>query len=225
MTHVILNVIIVQIITIYLLHIIAYGWTGSLYPEGQGFRLDFVFGPLDNMIPFVPEMSIFYVFLFFPMMLISTIYFVYIDSEKGFALGCSMLLIELISIVIYIFFPVSTYWWRQELFAIETSYEGNFLAEIIYDVYRFDTSFNCFPSLHAASSTIIAYGWYRYYRIKPKIKSKVMAILTFIIAVGVVLSTLFVKQHYIIDEIAGVSLALVVGKYVLDALWKNFEMQ
>jgi membrane-associated phospholipid phosphatase len=42
-----------------------------------------------------------------------------------------------------------------------------------------------------------------------------------VIASGVVLSTLFIKQHYIADEITGVTLALIVGKIVFDKFWKN----
>ena len=84
-----------------------------------------------------------------------------------------------------------------------------------------DLSFNCLPSLHAAVSFIVFYAWYRYYKVKPDIKTKIIAMTSFLIAFGVVLSTLFVKQHYIIDEIVGVALALIVGKYIFDYLWDN----
>jgi membrane-associated phospholipid phosphatase len=40
-----------------------------------------------------------------------------------------------------------------------------------------------------------------------------------VVGIGVVLSTLFVKQHYIADEVAGVLLALVIGKWMFDAFW------
>ncbi|MFW9898643.1 MAG: hypothetical protein ACFFDO_05225 [Candidatus Thorarchaeota archaeon] len=39
-------------------------------------------------------------------------------------------------------------------------------------------------------------------------------IIFFIIAIGVILSTLFVKQHYIIDEIAGVVLVYLISRVV-----------
>jgi membrane-associated phospholipid phosphatase len=35
-----------------------------------------------------------------------------------------------------------------------------------------------------------------------------------VVGIGVVLSTLFVKQHYIADEIAGILLAWGVGRWV-----------
>ena len=96
------------------------------------------------------------------------------------------------------------------------------------EYYVDDTSFNCFPSLHAAVSTMIFYCWYRYSKIEhdnpkapPKWLRQILAISTFVIAILVMLSTLFVKQHYIVDEIAGFILAIGVGKLVYDYLWKE----
>ena len=202
---------------------VLYDWTGTIYAEGTGFHLDFVFGPLDNLIPFVPEMAVFYIYLFFPMIVLTMLYFAFFDYDKGYALGWSSVLIGAISIVIYTFFPVSTYWWRQELLANKIS--GNFWATTMYGYYQYDTSFNCFPSLHAAMSTLIAFTWYQYYKLKPNLKRKIISILSLIIAIGVILSTLFVKQHYIIDEIAGFLLAYGVGKLIFRYLWKEFNVQ
>ncbi len=189
--------------------LILYSWTGSLYPEGTGYRLDFLG---ENFIPFVPEMVIFYVFLFYPMVILTLIYFGFLDEEKGYGLGWSIVIMNAIATIIYIIFPVSTYWWRQEL--LSNKIQGNFFADVMYLYYTHETSFNCVPSMHAGMSTILFFTWYQYYKINPTFKRKIIAIIAFIIAVGVVLSTLFVKQHYIIDEIAGVALAFAVGMIV-----------
>ena len=189
--------------------LILYSWTGSLYSEGTGYRLDFLG---ENLIPFVPEMAIFYVFLFFPMLILTLIYFGFLDEEKGYGLGWSIVIMNAIASIIYIIFPVSTYWWRQEL--LGNKIEGNFFADLMYFYYTHETSFNCLPSMHAGMSTICFFTWYQYYKIDPTFKRKIIAIIAFIIAVGVVLSTLFVKQHYIIDEIVGVALAFAVGMIV-----------
>jgi len=218
----IIDIVLILGIFSVLLNAIAYTWIGSLYPEGTGFHLNYLG---DDFIPFIPEMAIFYIYLFYSMVIISMVYFAFIDPEKGYALGWALVFINLIAIIIYIVFPVSTYWWRQQLFAIESSYQGNIFAEAMFSYFRSDTSFNCFPSLHAAISVIIFYTWYRYYKLKPDLKKKIVAIITFIIAAGVVLSTLFVKQHYILDEIAGITLAYVVGRYTFNYLWKSFEQK
>ncbi len=222
-TYILVNLFLMLVLFYLILNTILYNWTGSLYPEGTGYHLDFIFFGLDDLIPFVPEMVIFYLFLFYPMVIISMIFFAFIESEKGVALGWALVIINALSIIIYIFFPVSTYWYRQELLAHKI--RGNFWADQVYNIYHTDTSFNCFPSLHASISTIIFYAWYRYYKIKPHVITKTIAIATFIIAIGVILSTLFIKQHYIIDEIAGILLAYLVGKYILFYFWEKFEKQ
>ncbi|MHA1785248.1 MAG: phosphatase PAP2 family protein [Candidatus Helarchaeota archaeon] len=180
-----------------------------------------MFGALDNLIPFVPEMVIFYVFLFYSFIIFTMIFFAFIDSDKGYAVGWSLVIINFIAIIIYIFFPVSTYWYRVELLAHPLT--GNPWAQIVYGYFSSDTSFNCFPSLHAAVSTVFAYSWYRYYKIKPSKITKSISITAIVIAIGVILSTLFVKQHYIIDEIFGFVLAFLVSKLIFDNLWKEFE--
>lgn len=92
----------------------------------------------------------------------------------------------------------------------------------MYLFYENENSFNCVPSMHAGMSIICFFTWYKYYKLRQDFKSRNIALLTFIIAVGVVLSTLFVKQHYIIDEIAGILLAYVVGRFVFHKCesWK-----
>ena len=200
----------------FLLNNLAYDWTGQLYPAGSGFRLDTT---LDAAIPFVPEMIIFYVYLFYPMVIATMLYFAFVEYRKGYALGWSLVAINAIAVVIYVVFPVSTFWHRQNLLA--NPMVGNFWANQVYNIFDNYTSFNCFPSLHAAVSTICFYAWFRYAEIKRSIATKSVVVLALVIAAGVILSTLFIKQHYIADEIAGVALAWIVGKVLFDKLWKN----
>jgi membrane-associated phospholipid phosphatase len=215
-TFVIGNVLLMLILFYLLLNNVAYDWTGQLYPAGSGFRLD---TGIDAMIPFVPEMVIFYIYLFYPLVILTMLYFAFIEYRRGYALGWSLVTINAIAVLIYVAFPVSTFWYRQELLA--QPMVANFWADQVYNVFANDTSFNCFPSLHAAVSTICFFAWFRYAKIKPTKNTKAAAIATLVIAVGVILSTLFIKQHYIADEIAGVALALLVGKLFFDKFWKK----
>ena len=218
-TYVIGNIILMLVIFYVTLNNVAYDWTGQLYPVGSGFRLDTVFGGLDAAIPFVPEMVIFYVYLFYPMVILTMLYFAFVEYKKGYALGWSLVIINAIAVLIYIVFPVSTYWWRQDL--LTNPLVGNFWADQVYSVYAEDTSFNCFPSLHAAVSTICFYTWFQYSKIKPSSVTKGVMIAAFVIAAGVMLSTLFVKQHYIADEVAGIVLAGITGRLLFNKLWKH----
>ena len=218
LTYVIGNVILMLVLFYLLLNTFAYDWTGQLYPAGSGFRLQ---TPLDTAIPFVPQMVIFYLYLFYAFVILTMLYFAFVDYRKGYALGWSLVAINGIAILIYIVFPVSTFWYRQELLAHPMV--GNFWASQVYHIFATDTPFNCFPSLHAAVSAICFYTWFQYAKVKPSRTTKTVAVAAFVIAAGVILSTLFIKQHYIADEIAGIALAWVVGTLLFKKLWKSSE--
>jgi membrane-associated phospholipid phosphatase len=72
-------------------------------------------------------------------------------------------------------------------------------------LYAADTPYNCFPSIHVAHSFVSALTCYRVHR-RVGVAATVCAAL-------VALSTLFAKQHYIVDVLAGITLAGVA--YVL----------
>ncbi|HEX6899786.1 MAG TPA: phosphatase PAP2 family protein [Thermoanaerobaculia bacterium] len=68
-------------------------------------------------------------------------------------------------------------------------------------LYSADPPYNCFPSLHVAHSFVSALTCYRIHR--------GVGIATVLCALLVGVSTLFTKQHYILDVIAGIFLACV----------------
>jgi len=68
----------------FLLNNIAYDWTGQLYAVGSGFSLN---TSLDAVIPFVPEMVLFYVYLFYPLVILTMLYFAFVDYKRGYGLG------------------------------------------------------------------------------------------------------------------------------------------
>jgi membrane-associated phospholipid phosphatase len=213
------NVVLMFLLFYVILNNIAYDWTGQLYPVGSGFQLGSLFGGLDAAIWFVPEMVIFYIYAFYGFVILTMLYFGFVKYKWGYALGWSLVIINAIALLVYIVFPVSTYTYRQELLAHPIT--GNFWANQVYNIFANDTSFNCFPSLHAAVSTICAYSWYRYSQIKTRLITKILTLGAIAIATGVILSTLFIKQHYIADEIAGIVLALVVGYLIFNHFWKR----
>lgn len=68
-------------------------------------------------------------------------------------------------------------------------------------LYSADPPYNCFPSLHVAHSFVSALTCYRLHR--------GLGAATVAAASLVGLSTLFTKQHYVLDVVAGVLIALV----------------
>ena len=71
--------------------------------------------------------------------------------------------------------------------------------------YWVDTPTCCFPSLHVAASSLAALCCYRV--------DRWVGVWSGIVAVGIALSTLLVKQHFVLDVVGGMALAL--GAYFL----------
>ena len=82
---------------------------------------------------------------------------------------------------------------------------GGFLDWGLRFLYAADTPYNCFPSIHVAHSFVSALTCYRVHR-------RVGVVAT-VCAALVAVSTLFARQHYIVDVLAGIALAGVA--YVL----------
>ena len=130
LTYVAINIVLMLVLFYVVLNNFAYDWTGQLYPAGSGFNLA---TGLDYAIPFVPETALFYVFLFYPLSLLTMVYFGFVEYKKGYALGLSLVIINAIAIAIYVVFPVSTFWYRQDLLA--NPIVGSFWADQVYNVF------------------------------------------------------------------------------------------
>jgi membrane-associated phospholipid phosphatase len=76
-----------------------------------------------------------------------------------------------------------------------------FLVWGLQFLYSSDPPYNCFPSLHVAHSFMSALSTYRV--------NRHLGIFASVCAFFVGLSTLFTRQHYILDVIAGMFLAAV----------------
>jgi membrane-associated phospholipid phosphatase len=218
LVYIVANLFLMVVVFYIVLNNIVYDWTGALY--AKGFHLNTA---LDNVIPFRPEWAIFYLYLFYYLVELTMVFFAVFDYKRGYALAWSLVFINLVADLVYLVFPVTTDIYRAQIAAHPLV--GNRFAEAMNAYYAKDPSFDCFPSLHAAVSVICFYAWYRYSRIKSNAVTKAIAIVMFAVAIGVVLSTLFVKQHYIADEIAGIALALCIGKWVFDGLGRQEPMK
>ena len=205
------NLFLMGVVFYLLLNNLAYDWVGALY--SKGFHLN---TPLDDIIPFKPEWAIFYIYLFYWTAEATMVWFAVFDYKRGYALAWSLVLINLAADLVYLVFPVTTDVYRAALAAHPVM--GNAFADAMYAHYKTDPSFDCFPSLHAAISVICFYAWYRYREARRNPLRAAIAVFAGAVAIGTVISTLFVKQHYIADEVAGVALAWAAGKWVFDRI-------
>lgn len=74
-------------------------------------------------------------------------------------------------------------------------------------LYDADPPYNCFPSIHVAHSFVSALACYRVHR--------ALGLIAVLCALLVALSTLFTKQHYVADLIAGIVLAVAAYRVFL----------
>ena len=84
---------------------------------------------------------------------------------------------------------------------------GGFVIWGLQFLYSADPPYNCFPSLHVAHSVISALACHRVHR--------GVGIAALICAALVAISTLFIKQHYVLDIIAGAALAVAANALFL----------
>jgi membrane-associated phospholipid phosphatase len=151
---------------------------------------------LDRVLPFAPELLPLYV-MYIP------IYFwtaSRIDTDREinrffYATHLQLLL----SLVFFVFLPVRM---PRELFYAHATYNW---ADAFWR--WFDAPNNCFPSLHVSNCLLmIQFNWRRSFRS-----------LHTIVLLGVIASTVLVKQHYVVD-IAGGAAVYAVSAWFLTRL-------
>lgn len=143
---------------------------------------------LDRAIPLEPNWMLAYgsiwIFAFLP---------VFVVREPALTRR-AMLAILAVIVISYVGFLV----YPTVLPRSETVGDG-FLEHALEVNYSLDPPYNCFPSLHVAWAFVAALTSYRVHR------GVGIAALVWATIVGV--STLYTKQHYVVDVIAGVAVA------------------
>lgn len=128
-----------------------------------------------------------YLLVFLPIILISEVVFMK-QLIKAYLVNLA------IHFPVFFFFPTTML--RPEL-------NGGAMSEIIFRWVRFiDAPVNCFPSQHVSLCFIVALGFWNYQR--------KMSLIFILWAVFISISTMTTKQHYFIDVIGGIFVALIV---------------
>lgn len=144
---------------------------------------------LDRAMPLQAAWSVIYGSLFLAVLLPA---FVVHRQELIRRMVLAFLMVWLVSYAFFLAYPTISP--RQD----EVLGDG-FLAWVLRAIYSSDTQYNCFPSLHVAQCFLAALTCYRVHRGV----GVVAGVWAFLVAV----STLYTKQHYFLDVIAGALLA------------------
>ncbi len=154
----------------------------------------------DDMIPFNEYFIIPYL-LWFLYIAIAVTYFLFKDRIE-FLKYFSMLAIGMsICLLICYIFPNGTD------FRPAINPNKNWESLIVSRLYSIDTNTNVFPSIHVYNSivTYIAINKSKYF-----VKNHIVKIFSLILTFSICLSTIFLKQHSIIDMIGGAFLSYIM---------------
>lgn len=182
-----------------IMFLIIYLLSGSLYMlfNKPGDRVYSLMTELDSMIPFTREFIIFYCswYLFLPIVIIG----LYLKEREGYLkllMGFSLGM--MCCYLIYALFQTTVP--RPEILG------NDIYSNLTRRIYANDNPFNCFPSIHvfttAYSCFVIKEG---YFRDKLLFRHSLN-----ILGILIILSTLFVKQHVVLDGVGGAALAFLM---------------
>lgn len=154
---------------------------------------------LDDMIPFCEWFLIPYA-LWFLILFGGPIYFLLTDRRDFLKLCFIMFNGMTFCFLCYIFLPNGL-----ELRAEVTG--DNLLCRIARLLYSVDTPTNVCPSIHVASAVAVDLVVQRSARLKKRYGFRAAS---FVLMVLITLSTMFLKQHSVIDVVCGIALSLVL---------------
>lgn len=157
--------------------------------------------PGEGEIPFIPESFILYtsIYLVFPAL------FIFLPRDGHVAKTLlAFFVTSLIHYFIFLALPVR-YVLRPNLVHAQDT-----LTQLIAGFYVIDGPFNNFPSMHVSLAFLCYFVTRRYL---PRYGS-----LMFLLAIGIASSTVLVKQHYILDVLSAIPVAMLVNYFVLERL-------
>lgn len=166
--------------------------------------------PLDDLIPFM-EIFVIPYFLWFPLLVIPMAYFLF-HAKKEFQDLCFFMFTGMtFCLLVYTFFP------NGLQLRVEIT-RNNLCAEIVSMLQSIDTPTNVCPSIHVSSTVAICIVVWKYQNFKHPMWIKGS---TMIISILIILSTMLIKQHSIIDAVAGILLSAILYYVTYHCDWRR----
>ncbi len=164
---------------------------------------------LDDAIPFMEGFVIPYV-LWYGYMIGMFIYTLLYNIEAYKKMMLFIMIAFTLGLIIFVVFPSC-----QNL--RPASFErDNLLTELMAHLYAADTNTNVFPSLHVVGAMSVLYAAYADVKIR-----KSIWMVAFILGTSLInISTVFVKQHSVLDVLGGVVISLAV-MVTIEMYWEK----
>lgn len=155
---------------------------------------------VDNSIPFVKVFILPYVG-WYAFIVIIMVYLCYKDREIYF--------ITLTSYVLGLIASFITFYLFQTTVPRPQVTGTDFLSTTIFAIYGADKPYNCFPSIHVLTSFLMVKAI-----MASSIRNRINMIIIWTCAILITLSTLFIKQHVILDVVSGIIYADILFRLV-----------
>jgi membrane-associated phospholipid phosphatase len=170
-----------------------------------------IYSKLDDYIRFNEWFVIPY-FLWFFYIFVTVAYFL-LTSKQDFLKCCAFLFTGMtICLIIYTIWPNGHYL-RVDLNSLGRS---NIFIDILSKLYSFDTATNVFPSIHVFNSIGAFIAINKSERLH---NIKWLQWASFVLTVLICLSTVYLKQHSILDVFGGVALSIFMYVIVYIPSW------
>jgi hypothetical protein len=162
---------------------------------------------LDTMIPFLPIFIVPYI-VWYAFILGYLVYFWYKDISVYLKTLSVIVIGELVCFVIYFYFQTTVP--RPKLVG------DGILVDLVGMIYSHDQPFNAFPSIHVLTTFAIILG-------NINIRNKHIFHSVFVSVMGsmIIISTLFVKQHYILDMFA----SMFLTSFIYGIVFELYELK
>ncbi len=154
---------------------------------------------LDNAIPFI-EWFIFPYLLWFVYICAGVLFLFLFASKKEFYQCCGYLFLGM---TVFLFL---SYIYPNQLSLRPDHFDrDNIAISLVKGLYNTDTPTNVFPSIHVYNSLVMHIALRRNASIR---KHKWLVIASFLLAISIVLSTMFLKQHSVWDVFGGIFMTI-----------------
>lgn len=163
--------------------------------------------------------AMFFYFMHFPLPIVVGFYF-WVNSREHFRrFVAALLLMSFLAFITYLFFPSAPPWYqfpdqvvKINNQTVQVLWQGKYFVSEIYNSFN-PNKFAAFPSLHAAFPALAAaYAWSRY---------RALAIGLIAWSAAVLLSIVYLGEHYVVDAIDGffyVAVAMAIVELVARRL-------
>lgn len=170
---------------------------------------------LDDQIPFCEYFIIPY-YLWFLYLAVGVCWFIFFARDKREYYQ----LVSVLALGMTIFLVVSCIYPNKQDLRPEVFANNNIFTQMVKGLYATDTSTNILPSIHVFNSLAMFFAVNSSQQLK---KYRSVRVFTGVLSVSIVLSTMFLKQHSVVDVALGILMSVALQMLCEHIFQKNGE--